>query len=171
MMSWYFLQHAPALAGGAGRMVLWGFAPGVRQGGAVSRWERRTLLCPGALRSTPLPCVLSKRKKPSWLDTSTTTTRSPCLSSETCASFQANDTIWYASGTVGQDNVFTRSSPQKKSYFYFSAMAFFCCCSLNTTMMRLWRDFIALGLKLITPARHPSIKEITKWHFVLGLCR
>lgn len=43
--------------------------------------------------------------------------------------------------------------------------------SLNTTMMRLWRDFIALGLKLITPARHPSIKEITKWHFVPGLRR
>lgn len=57
-------------------------------------------------------------KKPFWLDPSTTSpattaTRSPCLSSETCASFQANDTIWYASGTVGQDNVFTRSSPQK----------------------------------------------------------
>lgn len=43
--------------------------------------------------------------------------------------------------------------------------------SLNTTMMRLRRDFIALGLKLITPARHPSIKEITKWHFVPALRR
>lgn len=48
-MSWYFRQHALAVAGGAGSITLWGFAPGVRQGGAASRWERRSLLCPGAL--------------------------------------------------------------------------------------------------------------------------
>lgn len=115
-MSWCFRQHAA----GAGSITLWGFAPGVRQGGAASRWERRSLPCPGALGA--LLRSLKEGKKPaSWLDSSTAsprtpaaaTARSPCLPSETCASFQANDTIWYASGTIEEDNVFTWSSRQK----------------------------------------------------------
>lgn len=110
MMSWYFRQLAPALAGGAGSIVLSGFAPRVTYSRVVLRLgERGEASCAPKPLCTPLPVC--------WLDPSTTSprtpVRSPCLSCETCTSFQANDTIWYAGGTVGQDNVFTRSWRQK----------------------------------------------------------
>ncbi len=115
-MSWCFRQHA----GGAGSITLWGFAPGVRQGGAASRWERRSLPCPGALgallrslKEGKKPCVLigPEHRVASYPRCCNRAFTLPSL--RDLHQFQANDTIWYASGTIEEDNVFTWSSRQK----------------------------------------------------------
>lgn len=112
-MSWYAL----AVAGGVCEALLLESDRAVLCVG-----ERGEASCAPELYSAPLRSLEEGGgESASWLDPSTTsprtpaaaTARSPCLPSETCTSFQANDTIWYASGTIEEDNVFTWSSPQK----------------------------------------------------------
>lgn len=89
--------------------------------------------------SPPLCALLCGKKQPvmiglkasacAVLHLSTATAHSPCLPSETCTSFQANDTIWYAVGVIHVDNVSMWSSLQKGDdfllWFFFIYLFFF----------------------------------------------
>lgn len=175
------MMFPPACPGG-GR---WSWQDGFRE--ALLQESDRVVLCLGergepscAPERSPLPCVLSKRKKthPDWtraprrlvppLPRRRVHLAFPPRPAPVSRQMTQFDTLAGRSGRI----MFLRDHRREKAIsISLRWLLFLCCCSLNTTMMRLWRDFIALGLKLITPARHPSIKEITKWHFVLGLRR
>lgn len=90
------------------------------------------------------------------LHLSTATARSPCLPSETCTSFQANDTIWYAVGVIHVDNVSVWSLLQKSDNFL---LWFFFLYSLSLTITGILGEFIAEQLKLIISARHSKYKR------------
>lgn len=137
---------------------------------------------------TPVPSstvisLLPARRSPVWkkqpvmiglkasacavLHLSTATAHSPCLPSETCTSFQANDTIWYAVGVIHVDNVSMWSSLQKRDYFLlWFFLFFFSFYSLSLTITRILGEFIASGLKLIISARHPKYKR----NYVMVFC-